>query len=140
MLQVGSSFSNVIKNYKKKYHFWFVVAVQEERGPRKRRTSSYSSEGSAPANESNRCTERINSLSRLSTPDDLHYQILAQILIACIRQAKINENFRCFNVRQQNRILKNVWSECFVLRASHWSIDIGSIVERYLIFDFMAFG
>lgn len=62
--------------------------------------------------------------------EGLQHQILAQILLTCIKQARNNEHFRHFAKSQQNVILKNVWSECFVLRASHWSIDIGSIVDK----------
>lgn len=62
--------------------------------------------------------------------EGLQHQILAQILITCIKQARNNEHFRHFAKSQQNVILKHVWSECFVLRASHWSIDIGSIVDK----------
>lgn len=71
--------------------------------------------------------QRIVTMERANC---FHYQILAQILIACIKQAKLNENFRQFSLYQQKFILKHVWSECFVLRASHWSIDIGSIIEQ----------
>lgn len=109
----------------------FILAVQEERGPRKRKSSLFSSKNSGKSIEfATQKADRISSLVNLTSANDLHYQILAQILVACIRQAKINENFRCFNSRQQNVILRNVWSECFVLRASHWSIDIGSIIDR----------
>lgn len=62
-----------------------------------------------------------------------HYQFLSQILVTCIKQAKLNENFRLFTAQQQKFILSHVWSECFVLRASHWSIDISQIIEQYVL-------
>lgn len=54
---------------------------------------------------------------------------MVQILIACIKQARCNEEFRHLNLCLQNSILQHVWPECFILRASHWSIDIRSIIE-----------
>ncbi|XP_038122253.1 retinoic acid receptor RXR-gamma [Culex quinquefasciatus] len=62
--------------------------------------------------------------------DNLPSQILAQVLVACIRQARVNENFAHFGREQQNQILRHVWAECFILRVANWSIDITSIVER----------
>lgn len=66
-----------------------------------------------------------------------HYQFLSQILVTCINQAKLNENFRLFSLQQQKFILSHVWSECFVLRASHWSIDITPIIEQYVYLHFI---
>lgn len=64
-------------------------------------------------------------------PDEnLHHQILAQILIASMSQVKNNENLRHFHKRQQEEILRNSWMECFILRASHWSIDITSVINH----------
>jgi nuclear receptor, other families, insect len=50
--------------------------------------------------------------------------------VTCIRQARSNENFRQLSKLQQNVILQRVWSELFVLRASHWPINITSIIDR----------
>lgn len=66
-----------------------------------------------------------------SDQHDLHYHIMAQILIACIKQTRQNESFRYFTKPQQDVILRNVWSECFILRASHWSIDVTQVIDRY---------
>lgn len=55
---------------------------------------------------------------------------MAQILVACVKQAKINEHFQQLAIQQQKNILKNVWTECFVLRASHWPIDIGPVIDQ----------
>lgn len=98
-----------------------VTAVQDERGPRKPKR--------------NLLTIKNKTKSDSPSPphtfnDDLHYQILAQILVACIRQAKNNENLRPFCRTQKETILRNVWTECFILRASHWSIDISTIISR----------
>ncbi|XP_058454543.1 retinoic acid receptor RXR-gamma [Malaya genurostris] len=79
-------------------------AVQEERGPRKNRKLQ----------------------ARTIHPS----QILAQVMVACIRQARVNESFASFSREQQNQILRHVWFECFILRVANWSIDISSIVER----------
>ncbi|XP_059611065.1 retinoic acid receptor RXR-beta [Phlebotomus argentipes] len=88
-----------------------VAAVQEERGPRKPKKLT----GNLPTSLEQQIT--------------LHYQIMVQILIACIKQARCNEDFRLLGRGLQNSILQVVWPECFILRASHWSIDIRSIIE-----------
>lgn len=85
-------------------------AVQVERGPRTPR--------------------QLQFVNRISYPsDNVNYQILAQILIVCIKQAKVNEQFRHFDAKQQDIILRHVWGECFILRAAHWSFDISSIIR-----------
>lgn len=105
-----------------------ISAVQEERGPRKRRTTNETSDKLFVGSE-------LAIGSAMSITDSIaskfHYQFLSQILITCIKQAKLNENFRLFSGQQQKFILSHVWSECFVLRASHWSIDITPIIEQY---------
>lgn len=59
----------------------------------------------------------------------LNFNVMAQILIACVKQAKLNEYFQQLPSQQQKTILKHVWTECFVLRASHWPIDIGPVID-----------
>lgn len=66
----------------------------------------------------------------MSTDKTLHHQILAQILITSLNQVKNNENLRHFHRQQQDEILRNTWMECFILRASHWSIDITSVINH----------
>ncbi|KAM7363097.1 nuclear hormone receptor 83 [Cochliomyia hominivorax] len=63
------------------------------------------------------------------TGNALNFQMLAQILVTCLRQAKSNEQFRTLSRCQQETILYSVWSECFVLRASHWTLDITDVFE-----------
>ncbi|XP_046805892.1 nuclear receptor subfamily 2 group E member 1 [Lucilia cuprina] len=63
------------------------------------------------------------------TGSALNFQMLAQILVTCLRQAKSNEQFRTLSRCQQETILHSVWSECFVLRASHWTLDITAVFE-----------
>lgn len=55
--------------------------------------------------------------------------MLIQILLTCLRQAEANECFRMVPRNQGNVILRSVWSELFVLKASHWPIDIIAAVE-----------
>lgn len=57
------------------------------------------------------------------------YRILIQILVGCIDQARQNEQFRYLHKHQQDVILEVVWFECFLLRASCWTIDILPIIE-----------
>ncbi|EDV93804.1 photoreceptor-specific nuclear receptor [Drosophila grimshawi] len=106
-----------------------ITAVQEERGPRTQHQSQ-------PSN-SNHC-RRLLLARTSSTPSPtppvaggqtLHFQILAQILVTCLRQAKLNEQFRLLERAQQDAILQVVWSECFILRASHWSLDISAMID-----------
>uniref|UniRef100_A0A1B0C9U6 Nuclear receptor domain-containing protein n=3 Tax=Lutzomyia longipalpis TaxID=7200 RepID=A0A1B0C9U6_LUTLO len=108
-----------------------VAAVQEERGPRRPKKLT----GNLPS-EKRRNTTKINHQqlppfpsSPLEQQITLHYQIMVQILIACIKQARCNEDFRHLDSHLQSSILQVVWPECFILRASHWSIDIRSIIE-----------
>lgn len=89
-----------------------VSAVQEERGPRTTRKLQFASK-----------------IPLKHPSDGVNYQILAQILIVCIKQAKANEQFRHFDAKQQDVILRHVWGECFLLRAAHWSVDISSIIR-----------
>lgn len=112
-----------------------ISAVQEERGPRKQKATNETLELDKPVvgNELaiGSSMEVIDNIS-----SKFHYQFLSQILVTCIKQAKLNENFRLFSFQQQKFILSHVWSECFVLRASHWSIDITPIIEQY-VFEFI---
>lgn len=107
------------------------LAVQEERGPRKHKKLRDVKLDSSIGQPSVMVPSNLCDHGQLAQPiEGLQHQILAQILITCMKQARNNEHFRHFSKCQQNVILKNVWSECFVLRASHWSIDIGNIVEK----------
>lgn len=60
----------------------------------------------------------------------LNFNAMAQILVVCVRQAKLNEHFQQLQPKQQKVILKHVWTECFVLRASHWPIDIDPVIDQ----------
>lgn len=110
-------------------------AVQEERGPRKQKKLRETKFDSSISQHDILAPTRVHTQQVTQPIEGLQHQILAQILITCIKQARNNEHFRHFARSQQNVILKNVWSECFVLRASHWSIDIGSIVDKYYDFS-----
>ncbi|XP_039492540.1 nuclear receptor subfamily 2 group E member 1 [Drosophila santomea] len=99
-----------------------AAAVQEERGPRNQQVALYrSARRHAPPSQP----------ASTQTPHTqaLHFQILAQILVTCLRQAKANEQFALLDRCQQDAILQVVWSEIFVLRASHWSLDISAMIE-----------
>lgn len=102
-------------------------AVQDERGPRRTK----------PTLRLN--TVEITNLeydpkkavpTTLQPSISLNFNVLTQILITCIKQAKSNESFLQFSMPQRQLILKNVWAECFVLRASQWPIDISLIIEQ----------
>ncbi|XP_017482413.1 PREDICTED: nuclear receptor subfamily 2 group E member 1 [Rhagoletis zephyria] len=99
-----------------------VAAVQEERGPRTQATAIAKHGGITPSP-----TGAVNAVN--ATGNAMNFQILAQILVTCLRQAKCNEQFRTLAAAQQEAILSTVWNECFVLRASHWSLDISAMID-----------
>lgn len=103
--------------------------MQEERGPRKQKRMKETLEKPFDGTELT-IGSSMGAIDNIAS--NFHYQFLSQILVTCIKQAKLNENFRLFSQQQQKFILSNVWSECFVLRASHWSIDINPIIEQYV--------
>eukprot|EP00099_Drosophila_melanogaster_P022224 NP_649647.1 hormone receptor 83 [Drosophila melanogaster] len=99
-----------------------AAAVQEERGPRNQQVALYrTGRRQAPPSQA----------APSPTPHSqaLHFQILAQILVTCLRQAKANEQFALLDRCQQDAIFQVVWSEIFVLRASHWSLDISAMID-----------
>lgn len=108
-----------------------LTAVQEERGPRNPKLLKRNNKSEMDLRK--KLSTHYGDLP-FSTPNvqKLQHQILAKILISCLKQSRQNENFRHLHRKQQNSILKHVWSECFVLKAAYWSIDIGNIVEGYV--------
>ncbi|KAH8417520.1 hypothetical protein KR222_001329 [Zaprionus bogoriensis] len=101
-----------------------VAAVQEERGPRTQQQSQLTARRLLAVTPPPPPTAAGSSAGQT-----LHLQILAQILVTCLRQAKLNEQFRLLERAQQDVILQVVWAECFILRASHWSLDISAMIE-----------
>ncbi|XP_054746825.1 retinoic acid receptor RXR-beta [Anastrepha obliqua] len=99
-----------------------VTAVQEERGPRTQAATA-----TAAAVKQRPHTGVPNAV--IASGNTMNFQILAQILVTCLRQAKCNEQFRTLTSVQQEAILSVVWNECFVLRASHWSLDISAMID-----------
>ncbi|KAG5671292.1 hypothetical protein PVAND_001497 [Polypedilum vanderplanki] len=79
-----------------------VSAVQQERGPRR---------GIRVKNE------------KLKN-ESANHKMLIQILLTCLKQAQSNECFNSISKLQRTVILRHVWSELFVLKVSHWPIDI----------------
>lgn len=91
-----------------------VSAVQEERGPRRLKKIPQHCHPSSLKCEDNR-------------------KILVQILVTCLQQAQQNSlQFQSISKLQRDTILLHVWSELFVLRASHWPIDISNALEGCL--------
>lgn len=111
-------------------------AVQNERGPRKfklHRNGNVS--GKFPKTKmiaiktstvSINCPLGQENKNVIST----HQDVLVQILLTCLKQSRQNEYFQTLSDYQQNVILQNVWSELFVLKASHWPINIMSSIEK----------
>jgi hypothetical protein len=57
-------------------------------------------------------------------------EMLAQILLTCLKQAQCNDCFQIICQQQRNQILRHVWIELFILKASHWPIDVSRAIER----------
>ncbi|KAH8271436.1 hypothetical protein KR018_009829 [Drosophila ironensis] len=102
-----------------------AAAVQEERGPRNQQVTAYRSSTRRNPNPPPPLLQAAPTVHSQA----LHFQILAQILVTCLRQTKSNELFGLLDRGQQDAILQVVWSEIFVLRASHWSLDISAMIE-----------
>lgn len=121
-----------VKKVKRKNVEKLFPAVQEERGPRKNKTYVNLGNATVPTTKPKiHMGFQKNQFTSMVEPTvSLNFNILGQILIACVKQAKLNENFQQLSLPQRKLILKNVWTECFVLRASHWPIDITPIVEQ----------
>lgn len=126
-----------------------MSAVQQERGPRRRNFVNRRSAKTAkrpktvsPASGIEKVHRELFSLpstttttaaaSSITTNEALpggHREMLVQILLTCLKQAQTAECFRSVSKHQRNVILQSVWSELFVLKASHWPIDIVAAVE-----------
>jgi nuclear receptor, other families, insect len=112
-----------------------VSAVQNERGPRRRKiVIQHKAKKPKAENIFPDCRrrEQMNPLAPQTTTAATtsgHQEMLIQILLTCLKQARESECFRNIIESQKNVILRNVWSELFVLKASHWPIDIGAAIE-----------
>jgi nuclear receptor len=114
-----------------------VSAVQEERGPRKEKHSIQRKKQPRSKTKKSNIKEDISLEFQFMNHQSNHYDILVQILLTCVKEARKNHHFQKFSKIQQDIILRNVWSECFVLRASHWSINIFKVFERYKILNLL---
>lgn len=125
------------------------TAVQEERGPRKskslnirryaRQLRSTSVHSDLHHHRHNQSTSQTlpqppvpPTLSHtIQPPPNLQHHILIRILVACLQTvAHSNEPFRRLGRPLQAHLLRHVWSECFVLRAAHCSVDVAGIVDE----------
>lgn len=121
-----------------------VSAVQQERGPRSSRNAvkvKVSMQQQQEEEEMNIFKRKKSSLNETMNHDDgddgaddcgnkREKEMLIQILLTCLKQAQHNECFQSISKMQQNVILRHVWSELFVLKASHWPIDITSALRK----------
>lgn len=112
-----------------------VSAVQNERGPRRRKiVMQHKARKPKAENIFPDCRRREQMIPFAPLPTNAatssgHQEMLIQILLTCLKQARESECFRNIIESQRNVILRNVWSELFVLKASHWPIDIGAAIE-----------
>lgn len=115
-----------------------VSAVQEERGPRRQKLikgeKSKASRNFLVGNASK--VHRFPSAQPASSSviatasKSSNQEMLIQILLTCLKQAQLSECLQSVTEHQRHVILRSVWSELFVLKASHWPIDIVAAVER----------
>jgi nuclear receptor len=103
-----------------------IKAVQEERGPRKRKLTKTQKRKSKRNPEMKSTDKQKN-----------HFEILVQILLTCLKEARQNQHFKQFSKDRQDFILNLVWSECFVLKLAHWSISVDDLLEKYSTVDSM---
>lgn len=112
-----------------------VSAVQNERGPRRqkliKRGEKQKAKKPKPRNFFPDVPGKLQTFSPAPqiTSSSAHQEMLIQILLTCLKQARLSECFRTVTEHQRNVILRNVWSELFVLKASHWPIDIAAAIE-----------
>lgn len=100
-------------------HSYVIVAVQEERGPRKPKPSS------TPKPIFNRLTAPIVTDF---PPVHPHHELAAQILLVAIRQARFNSGFGILDRGAQNEILGRLWAPLFILRAAYWPVETQNIL------------
>jgi len=110
-----------------------VLAVQDERGPRRLKLKSkiknliYMDPYSILNTNGLRLLKKDD---RQIYNDDNQQEILIQVLMTCLNQAQQNDCFYSISKTQRNFILKNVWCELFLLKISYWPIDITNAIER----------
>lgn len=111
-------------------------AVQNERGPRRHKIVAIQKHKMKKTKLEKfplKCSTNVNiflPLPHTSTSDvHSHHEMLIQILLTCLNQAQTSECLSKVTEYQRNVILQNVWSELFVLKASHWPINIVAAIE-----------
>lgn len=110
-----------------------VLAVQDERGPRRLKVKSKMKNLISIDSYSILNTNGLQLLKkddRRTYNDDNQQEILIQVLMTCLNQSQQNDCFYSISKTQRNFILKNVWSELFLLKISYWPIDITNAIER----------
>lgn len=116
-----------------------ISAVQQERGPRRQKLikrENFTKKTKGKKFLIGKSVEKFppqkataHEAPSSSTTSNEHKEMLIQILLTCLKQAQQSECFRTVSKYQSNVILRNAWSELFVLKASHWPIDIVAAVE-----------
>ncbi|XP_065204318.1 nuclear receptor subfamily 2 group E member 1 [Planococcus citri] len=109
-----------------------VSAVQQERGPRKSKRNLEVMNLKSETNNTERSAFTVVSKtnSRDSSAGSLKYEISMQILISTIKMAKSSELFKFLPHSEQNTILKNVWSQLFLLNMAYWPLDVTQFLNH----------
>ncbi|XP_044727718.1 nuclear receptor subfamily 2 group E member 1 [Chrysoperla carnea] len=124
-----------------------AAAVQQERGPRKTKTTSLIS--NATYNHSDIYNPNFSQISNIlgsnsteqlhlngdfklisnihGISDGIQYELAAQILLITIKQARQNHLFNGVCKTRQDIILANVWPALFILHAAYWPLNVSEI-------------
>lgn len=116
-----------------------MSAVQEERGPRRQKVVKRGKSAKKSKVRNFFFAQSLEKVEQFSpappqiptseASSSVQQEMLIQILLTCLQQAQHSECFQTVTEYQKNVILRSVWSELFVLKASHWPIDIVAAIE-----------
>lgn len=97
-----------------------ITAVQEERGPRKPKSSSPKMTRRSK-NSKMLLKKDDNSKSPNVILDQSFYDLTAHILLKAIKQVRNSTFFGILDRTSQDECLKIVWGPIFLLKAAHWT-------------------
>ncbi|KAJ8956896.1 hypothetical protein NQ318_014313 [Aromia moschata] len=104
-----------------------IVAVQEERGPRKPKHNQLCPQ-QLPGAFSRIPTDKLRLIYTQTNHFESNstYELAAQIFLTAIKQARRNSGFGHLRRHSQNIILGHLWAPLFILKAAHWPSDTAS--------------
>ncbi|XP_026467285.1 photoreceptor-specific nuclear receptor [Ctenocephalides felis] len=118
-----------------------TTAVQQERGPRKPKKKILNMIPHEDCRQ-NRFKFKIANFSRSSRKTQftlkcavdmqghVFLDIIAQILLTSVKQARNNSTFMKYDKKQQDTLLAYVWHELFILKSVYWPVDLTNFYLR----------